>query len=156
VGYDLAGYEIAGGPEWFNSQQLRSDIEAKIDGSASPGQIRLMVQSLLADRFQLKVHREMRRLPIYALAVARNGPKLKLASELRPGEHGGYVILSGVIQARSSGAPDLAKGLSVKWSTGPPFCMRRVLPACYSSLGSTHAKGLWRSWERASMAWKRS
>jgi uncharacterized protein (TIGR03435 family) len=114
--YDLAGYQIAGGPEWFNSQQLRSDrydIEAKIGGSASPDQIRLMVQSLLADRFQLKVHREMRELPVYALVVARNGPKLKLAGELAPGEHGGYLIGGGFMQARKTSAADLAKGLTI-------------------------------------------
>jgi bla regulator protein blaR1 len=36
-----------------------------------------MVQALLADRFQLKMHRGMREMPVYALVVAKNGPKLK-------------------------------------------------------------------------------
>jgi uncharacterized protein (TIGR03435 family) len=44
---------------------------------------RLMQQSLLADRFNLKVHFETRELPIYALVVAKGGPKLK-ASEMDP------------------------------------------------------------------------
>ena len=35
-----------------------------------------MMQALLADRFKLTIHREMRDCPVYALVVARNGPKL--------------------------------------------------------------------------------
>jgi uncharacterized protein (TIGR03435 family) len=38
-----------------------------------------MLQNLLADRFQLKVHRSMKELPIYTLVVAKNGPKLKVS-----------------------------------------------------------------------------
>ncbi len=37
----------------------------------------LMLQALLADRFQLKIHREMRDQPVYELVVAKNGPRLK-------------------------------------------------------------------------------
>ena len=44
---------------------------------------RFMQQALLADRFKLKVHFETRLLPIYALVVAKGGPKLK-ASEMDP------------------------------------------------------------------------
>ncbi len=36
----------------------------------------LMLQALLADRFKLKVHHETKELPVYALTVAKNGPKL--------------------------------------------------------------------------------
>ena len=46
-------------------------------------QIRLMVQSLLADRFKLKVSHETKDLPEYALVVAKNDPKLK---EAKPGD----------------------------------------------------------------------
>jgi uncharacterized protein (TIGR03435 family) len=43
--------------------------------------LRLMLQSLLEDRFQLKVHRETKRVPVYLLVVARGGLKIKLASD---------------------------------------------------------------------------
>src|SRR5208283_4198726 len=43
----------------------------------------LLVQSLLADRFKLKLHHETRMLPVYALVVAKNGPKLH---EAKPGD----------------------------------------------------------------------
>ncbi len=73
------------GPDWTNSE--RFDIDAKIaeaDAVAlqklSPterfNQYRLMVQSLLSDRFKLKVSTRETVLPVYAMVVARNGPKL--------------------------------------------------------------------------------
>ena len=42
-----------------------------------------MLQALLADRFQLKLHRETKELPVYALVIAKNGPKLQ---EAKPGD----------------------------------------------------------------------
>jgi uncharacterized protein (TIGR03435 family) len=51
----------------------------------------LMLQSLLEDRFQLKIHRETKELPVYDLAVAKGGPKVKLSedqSPFRPPERG--------------------------------------------------------------------
>ena len=71
-----------GGPTWLISEKF--DIEAKIDSEDTAGwrdfgldQRRLMLQKLLADRFSLVVHRETKELPVYALVVARNGPKLQ-------------------------------------------------------------------------------
>ncbi len=68
----------------------RFNVEAKMDAETvaalaklSPeertAQQRLMMQALMADRFKLKVHRESKDLPIYALVVAKGGPKLKEA-----------------------------------------------------------------------------
>jgi len=75
--YRVRDSQISGGPSWINTE--RWDIEAKAESGAglSPGQIQLMLQSLLAERFQLKLHTETRELPIYELMVAKNGPKLK-------------------------------------------------------------------------------
>ena len=53
------------------------DIDAKAaEPKATQAQFRQMIQSLLADRFQLKVHRSTKELSIYALVLAKNGPKL--------------------------------------------------------------------------------
>jgi uncharacterized protein (TIGR03435 family) len=57
------------------------DVEAKPPDDAPPGQQLLMLQKLLADRFKLRAHREMRTLPTYVLRVAREG---RLGPELRP------------------------------------------------------------------------
>ena len=64
-------------PAWMESATF--DIVANVPPGATREQANLMLQSLLADRFQLKIHRATRELPIYALVVAKNGPKLKAA-----------------------------------------------------------------------------
>jgi uncharacterized protein (TIGR03435 family) len=78
--YHLNGrYQISGGPDWMDSDSERFDIVANAPGEGTPtgNDVRLMLQTLLTDRFQLKVHREMKERPVYALVVAKNGPKLK-------------------------------------------------------------------------------
>ncbi len=73
----LPASQVVGGPAWINS--LRYDIDAKPRGTADPKREWLMWQTLLADRFQLKLHRETRELPIYDLTVIKSGPKLPAA-----------------------------------------------------------------------------
>jgi len=67
---------IVGGPGWIRSDQF--DIHAKAEGNPS-GSVMMgpMLQSLLEDRFQLKIHRETREGPVYALTVAKGGFKLQ-------------------------------------------------------------------------------
>ncbi|HEY4088455.1 MAG TPA: TIGR03435 family protein [Bryobacteraceae bacterium] len=69
--------QIANAPDWAAVD--RFDIQAKLPGDP-PGvpisQIRLALQALLADRFQLKVHREDRTLPVYNLVIFKGGPRL--------------------------------------------------------------------------------
>jgi uncharacterized protein (TIGR03435 family) len=84
--YRVRDFQVIGGPSWIASE--RWDVEAKAEeGSipaptgppdpnvADPMSIRL--QSLLEDRFQLKLHRETRELPIYMLTIAKDGLKMK-------------------------------------------------------------------------------
>jgi uncharacterized protein (TIGR03435 family) len=73
--------QITGGPSWINSE--RYDIEAKVEDSRvkdaeqklpfeqRANQIRLMVQSLLANRFKVKVSYTTKDVPVYALVVAK-------------------------------------------------------------------------------------
>ncbi len=58
------------------------DIEAKAEGDGFPrrDEFREMLKTLLADRFKLKIHREIREMPVYELTVDKNGPRLKPAS----------------------------------------------------------------------------
>jgi uncharacterized protein (TIGR03435 family) len=68
--------QISGGPRWIDSD--RFDIEAKADGNPSDEMMAgPMLQTLLEDRFQLKVHREIRERPVYVLTVAKSGLKLQ-------------------------------------------------------------------------------
>ena len=57
----------------------RFDINAKVDGTVKSEELRLMLQSLLAERFQLKAHREQKEMSGYALLAAKGGFKLKPA-----------------------------------------------------------------------------
>jgi uncharacterized protein (TIGR03435 family) len=63
------------GPEWLASE--RFDINAKLPAGANSDQIQEMIQVLLADRFGMKFHREMRDFPVYALEVSKTGLKMK-------------------------------------------------------------------------------
>jgi bla regulator protein BlaR1 len=72
--YAAQSFQISGGPQWINSE--RYAIEAKAAGTVSHDQVSLMLQSLLEERFQLKIHRETRELPVFNLVVAKGGPKL--------------------------------------------------------------------------------
>jgi len=86
--YNIEMFRILGGPHWPDED--RFDIEAKPPASSessrwtpesrkSPpnAEMRLMLPTLLAQRFQLKVHRETRKESIYSLVVAKGGPRLK-------------------------------------------------------------------------------
>ena len=75
--YQVKAYRVSG-PDWIAT--TRFDIVAKIPEGAAEEQVPAMLKALLADRFQLKVHRENREYPVYALIVAKNGPKLKEAA----------------------------------------------------------------------------
>lgn len=90
--YKVAPYQIAGAPDWLNRECY--DVEAKIEQSLADelakGDVnelgaahQPMLLELLADRFQLSVHRESRQLPAFALVVAKGGSKLH---EARPGD----------------------------------------------------------------------
>ena len=68
--------QIVAGPEWINSD--RFDIKAKSAGPLSVDDLSLAVRAMLEDRFELKIHREMREVPVYNLVVLKDGAKLKL------------------------------------------------------------------------------
>jgi uncharacterized protein (TIGR03435 family) len=80
LAYNVQDFEISGGPAWINSDGY--DVTAKAtDSNIGIEQLRPMLQTLLEDRFQLKVHRETKEVPVYALMAAKNGPKLPEANE---------------------------------------------------------------------------
>jgi bla regulator protein BlaR1 len=67
---------IKGGPAWIHSDPY--EIKAKAQGPASPAMMQgPMLQALLQDRFQLRIHRETREGPVYALTPAKSSARLK-------------------------------------------------------------------------------
>lgn len=81
VAYGIGGNQLSG-PRWLTelttdpTQVTRFEIVAKVPENAAKDQVPLMLQSLLEDRFKLKVHRESRPTQVYSLEVAPNGHKL--------------------------------------------------------------------------------
>ena len=75
VAYAIHQKQIVDGPAWLGT---RYDIVGQADVAGVPNlhQIQEMLQKLLASRFDLTFHREKRELSIYAITVAKGGPKL--------------------------------------------------------------------------------
>jgi uncharacterized protein (TIGR03435 family) len=77
--YGIPEFQILGGAAWVNSEQydiLARSADGRQDSQDDIKAVRLRLQTLLAQRFKLQVHREIRDIPEYALAVAKNGSKL--------------------------------------------------------------------------------
>jgi uncharacterized protein (TIGR03435 family) len=74
IAYRLRPQQIEG-PEWI--AQARFDVSATIPDGAPASQVPEMLQTLLAERFQLKLHRETKELPVYVLGVGKTGAKLQ-------------------------------------------------------------------------------
>jgi uncharacterized protein (TIGR03435 family) len=72
--YKVKNYQVVG-PAWLGSE--RFEIDAKLPAGGTREQVPAMLQSLLADRFELKVHRETKDFPVYALVVAKGGLKME-------------------------------------------------------------------------------
>ncbi len=76
--WQVRDYQISG-PDWLASE--RYDVAAKLPENTPNRQVPLMLQALLAERFELALHHEQREMPGYALAVAKGGFKLKPVNE---------------------------------------------------------------------------
>jgi uncharacterized protein (TIGR03435 family) len=83
LAWHIQPFQISGGPSWIES--VRYDISAKPEHAPKEGEVSLMLQALLADRFQLKIHHETKELSLYALVMANKdgklGPQLKESKE---------------------------------------------------------------------------
>ena len=85
VAYGVEDFQISGAPNW---EYEGYDVKAKVDSATANELQKLsedqrnlqqqrMLQALLADRFKLALHREPKEVPVYALVIAGNGPKLQ-------------------------------------------------------------------------------
>jgi uncharacterized protein (TIGR03435 family) len=71
--YHVMDFQVSG-PEWLGVE--RYDIAAKAAGPAPDAEMRPMLQSLLADRFKVAVHRETKEMQAYVLVAGKNGVKV--------------------------------------------------------------------------------
>lgn len=79
--YNVRSFQVTG-PSWVDSQ--RFDVGAKVPPGTTKEQFQQMLQNLLAERFKLKVHKESKEVPIYALTVGKGGIKMKESAPLDP------------------------------------------------------------------------
>ncbi len=114
--YDVRDHQISGGPNWRDSEKF--NIEAKAPGTIKipqgpegAAELRLMLQSLLAERFKLVVHRETREQQVYNLLVDKGGPKMK-DSNVAPGQQQGLRGGRGEITGMAAPVPLLINFLS--------------------------------------------
>jgi uncharacterized protein (TIGR03435 family) len=77
--YGVLDYQILGAPEWARSLDAHYTIVAKVEGDAEPSRalVKEMLQTLLAERFQLRLHRETQQRQVLSLVVGKDGVKMK-------------------------------------------------------------------------------
>jgi uncharacterized protein (TIGR03435 family) len=123
VAYDITVRQLAGA-EWLGSE--RYDIAAKAERAVTREEMLEMLRRLLAERFRLAVRREPREVAVYALTVAKSGPKLKPSSTpeedgrtpLVPAHAGGTEATTGRLIFKSESMREFAWALSRSSATG--------------------------------------
>jgi uncharacterized protein (TIGR03435 family) len=107
---------LISGPDWTASD--RFDITARLPDGASKAQIPEMLQALLADRFQVKLHKENKEYPVFALVLSKGPLKLK---EVPPDPNADPVNDEPVGMANVATLAVVGNGLSVQYARGASF-----------------------------------
>ena len=89
--YGVRDYQVTGMPSWSDAVVFNLTAKSPGDGVPTTEEVRSMLQSLLADRFQFKFHRESREVPVYELSIVKKtdafkpaGPDEKFSWSLTP------------------------------------------------------------------------
>jgi len=105
--YNVRDHQIVGGPAWIDVD--RYDVLAKPQRRVTGAEFRQMIQTFLGDRFSLKIHRETRDLPAFALTVGKKGARL---SESKGGEGSGCGYNAGLLTCKKVTMATLAQTLA--------------------------------------------
>jgi len=89
--YGIEDYRISGGPKWLATDKF--DVVYEPSGP----QAKLMLRTLLAERFKLAVHTETRQMPVYSMVIAKSGPKMEKADK-PAGSGGGPGTIRGTME----------------------------------------------------------
>jgi uncharacterized protein (TIGR03435 family) len=140
--YDVKDYQVVEMPAWMKREDPSTffDIDA-VSGGRAPApleDVRAMVASLLSDRFQLALHRENRELPVYALVVNGNGPKLT---------GGVHERCRSRMEGRASGGPATCFAMTMTQLSG--LLSRETDRAVVDRTGLTERYGFSLEWSRA-------
>jgi uncharacterized protein (TIGR03435 family) len=107
---------LISGPDWTATE--RYDITATLPDGSTKAQVPEMLQALLADRFQVKLHKDKKELPIYALVLAKGQPKLK---ELPPDPNEDKTNDEPIGMANVATIGVVGNGVSVRYARGASF-----------------------------------
>lgn len=144
--YQVRPYQISG-PDWLETE--RYDILAKLPPNTDGPKLSLMLQKLLTERFQITLHREMRELSVYAVTVAKNGPKLKPAL---PAKHQDRAEILADLTEKVSAQKDVMKqrgflpfsrGLGLDRATVTAFAQSLSSSLNLPVIDMTHLEGLY-------------
>jgi bla regulator protein blaR1 len=137
--YGVEDFRLLGVPNWARDE--RFDIEAKLNPDLADRLKKLspddrtaarqhMLQTILAQRFHLTIHRETRELPVYVLAIAKNGPKLQ---EAKPGDTYPNGLKS--VEGGRAGPGILLMGLDIGQMIGQGVTTARLARGLSAQLG---------------------
>jgi len=76
LAYGIHVRQITGAPAWIESEKYNVTAKPAGEGQPNTKQWKIMLQKMLADRFQLTFHHEKKELSVYAITLGKNGPKL--------------------------------------------------------------------------------
>ena len=76
IGYGVQKSQLAGEPDWVKTERWDVDGVPDAEGEPNMRQLQAMMQKILVERFELKLHREQRVMSVFALTVAKGGPKM--------------------------------------------------------------------------------
>jgi uncharacterized protein (TIGR03435 family) len=117
--YGLHAKQIVDGPSSLLGTHFDIDGVPSIEGHPNLKQSRAMFQNLLVSRFKLAFHYESRELPVYAIQIARGGPKLALTTP-KPSDTTGFSYNCQVIlTVRNASVADVAGGMQEAFMDKP-------------------------------------
>jgi uncharacterized protein (TIGR03435 family) len=79
LAYNVRDFQLGGGPSWVNSE--RYDVNARAEGPATFEQMRPMLRSLLAERFNLTLRHDTKEMPFYELVPSNDGLQISAMKE---------------------------------------------------------------------------
>jgi len=121
--YGVAYYQVSG-PEW--TDDLRYELIATLAKDTTKEQFRIMLQNLLAERFKLSIHRESKTMALYALTIAKGGPKLRKPLPDEPAPADTQTQSPGKLTRDKDGYPELPRGTRMAIVSGPTGDLARL------------------------------
>jgi len=110
--YGLHSKQIVEAPAWLGTDKFDVDGKPDVEGQPSLAQLRMLIQSVLTERFKLAFHHEQRELSVYALTVAKGGkPKMTVTAD-KPSDNRNFLFRGlGDLTVTNSTMKDFCDGM---------------------------------------------